>query len=215
MQVALATLDVLDRKVSDKLATRAFIEKSLQDTKKEIERRKSLISILEKTSALLQRFADAQRREVQERISKVISYGLSVVYETPMRFIIEDEERKNDVSFRFMVEGTVDGEKVVLGNLKDSQGGGLINVVSFLLRVMYILIHPDCPRRIIVADEPFSMLDTKGRTEKLAGLLKDLAAKLDFQFVIVSHQDELCLAADQVHSVDIRNGHTFLRNREA
>ena len=80
----------------------------------------------------------------------------------------------------------------------DSRGGGLVNIVSLLLRIIILMLTDRKAERFIALDEPFNNLREKYH-ENLVEVIKEIALKLNFQMVIVTHQKSMESFADVVY----------------
>ena len=81
--------------------------------------------------------------------------------------------------------------------------GGIVNVLSFLLRVVILSISSN--RRFIILDEAFNNLSIEYRAN-VSEFLKLLADRLNMQFFIVSHTTELNAAADKLYEITKKDG---------
>jgi ABC-type thiamine transport system ATPase subunit len=69
-------------------------------------------------------------------------------------------------------------------------GGGVVAVAAFALRISCIMLARPPVRRLLVLDEPFVHVSADLRP-KVRELVQALADDLDFQFLIVSHAEDL------------------------
>lgn len=71
-----------------------------------------------------------------------------------------------------------------------SCGGGVVDVVSFALRVSALILSRPAKRRFLCLDEPFKHLSPE-YSEKVREMLCSLSDRLDIQFLIVTHSQEI------------------------
>jgi DNA repair exonuclease SbcCD ATPase subunit len=70
-------------------------------------------------------------------------------------------------------------------------GGGVLDVASFGLRLAAVLLaQVNKKRKILILDEPFRFLSKEYRP-KIRDLITQLSEELDFQFILVTHAQEL------------------------
>jgi DNA repair exonuclease SbcCD ATPase subunit len=91
----------------------------------------------------------------------------------------------------------------------DAHGGGLVDVVAFVLRVVVATHARPALRRFMVLDEPFRHLSAE-HTDGVGYLLRRLAETTGWQFLVVTHQRELAAHADVAYVVRLHNGATVL-----
>lgn len=165
---------------------------------------------LRKAIEVLQVATETRRQELKDRVESLVTRGLRAVF------------NREDYEFGFAVQLKRDvfGVTPVLRShfkgqpmetsIVDGHGGGIADVVSFLLRVVVL-----CLARPRVA--PFMALDEVFRhvsPEFLRGcatLLKELNTSAGIQFLIVTHKPELLDAADVVYRTEFSDGLTSYR----
>jgi len=149
--------------------------------------------------AVLLGLAAAKQAEVGARVEGLVTRALRAVF------------RRRDYRFRFLWEEkrgvaaatplltTVHGGEEVETELVDGHGGGVVDVVAFVLRFV-VARHSRPPlARLIVADEPFRHVAAE-HADGLGELLASLAGQ-GWQFLIVTHQRALAERADRAYRV--------------
>lgn len=89
---------------------------------------------------------------------------------------------------------TCDGEDV---DPLTACGGGVVDVVSFGLRLAAIICDVSQPRKILILDEPFRFVSVNYRA-KLADMLESLASQCGVQIIMVTHFSEFTIG-DVIH----------------
>jgi hypothetical protein len=90
----------------------------------------------------------------------------------------------------------------------DAEGGGLINVVAFALRVALWSLTK-ATRPVLLLDEPVHFLHSRDAHEKVAELLKTISDKLGLQIIMITGEDEseeIISQADKVFRVSMTKG---------
>lgn len=132
-------------------------------------------------------------------IEGIVSNGLQRVFGNPeLGLFIEKKETARGNSYRLLIRK---GDTV--GNPMDSFGGGVQNVVAFLLRI--ILIKRFKLAKFIALDEQFSNVSSDYQP-KVSEMLKTLA-KLGWTIFAISHQPTITSAADTIYEVVVDDGH--------
>lgn len=134
---------------------------------------------------IIQSAAQATQESVHQRISKIVSEALQVVFDEPYEFKIEFVQKrgKTEAQLRFLREGTnFDPE--------DEIGGGVVDLAAFALRVAAMILKRPTLNRLLILDEPFKFVSAK-YVPMVRQLLEHLSSKLEVQFVIVTHNEDL------------------------
>jgi len=132
----------------------------------------------------------AANRYLQERLeyclSSIVTSALQSVFEEPYEF---------KFIFTTRADKTLEARPVLLRNGEEydplsATGGGVVDIVSFALRLSCLLISYPTLERIIIADEPFVHVSIDLQS-KVREMLEEISEKLGMQFLIVSHEEEL------------------------
>lgn len=166
-----------------------------------VSRFKSKIQQLEKDKTQLVKVIGLLDRAVQivaasgiSKIESIVTAGLQLVFDDPnVSFVVEKKDGARGNSFRLLIRA---GD--VIGEPMDVDGGGAVNTIVFLLRI--ILIKRFQLGQLIVLDESFNNVssDLQGRVSEL---LAEMAHKYKFTIVAVTQQPRLIRHADVVYRV--------------
>jgi len=121
-------------------------------------------------------------------------------------FNIETMEKRNQLETYFTLTRKF-GKGSVTQPIMVSSGGGLIDVVFLLIRIILLVNHPSKPARILFADEPVKNLSVKKRG-LLMNLLKQICEEFDIQIIMTTHEQEYIENADQVFRFEKKGGET-------
>lgn len=138
--------------------------------------------------------------EVKGLIEKLISDTVSLVFGSEYGFELESKVVRNQPEIEMYI--VKNGCKYNLRD--DTEGGGVMDVVSFVLRIVLWAIQKNRTDNIMIFDEPLRHLD--GRRAKVMGqMMKKLSEMLGLQMLIVSHSEHLIDSADKVFEVAKNN----------
>jgi DNA repair exonuclease SbcCD ATPase subunit len=191
------------------------IDQRLQYESATISRLTARIKILESEKSELVKAVGTIDRCVQivssngiGKIEGIVSDGLRRVFgNDQIGLFIEKKETARGNSYRLLVRK---GETV--GNPMDSFGGGVQNVVAFLLRVILIKRFKLAP--VLCLDEQFSNVSLEYQS-KISQMLKTLAG-MGFTIFAISHQPAITAAADTIYEVVVDEGFPpVLRKKDA
>lgn len=132
--------------------------------------------------AMTQKFSEGIQSGVVKKFEDLLTRGVREVFDKDYKISIEFSSPGNTLSADFFV--TLPDGKVV--NLAKGEGGGLRDLVAVLMRVLYLVLEPTHPAKMVILDESFKFVDV-GRAPKAFAFLRDLCSELGVQLVIVSH----------------------------
>ena len=129
------------------------------------------------------------------KIEGIVSDGLQRIFRNKkVGLLIEKKETARGNTYSLLIK-----KGDVVGKPMDSFGGGLQNVVAFLLRIILIKRFKLAP--FLALDEQFSNVSPEYQP-KVSVMLKTLS-KLGFTIFAVSHQSTITKAADSVYNVTV------------
>lgn len=142
----------------------------------------------EAIKTLIQQVAQETQEECVQEINLLVTKCLETVFGESLEFKIEIEKKrgKTEARIRFYKDGHA------MDPLR-SRGGGVVDIVSFALRVASIVLLPASSSRynwVMVLDEPAKFLSKEYR-QGFADMLEMLERDLGFQFIVVTHFEEL------------------------
>ena len=194
----------MERRLADRLANFRSVAGQIEQRwgyeRETVARLTRRLGEIEAEKALLVRAVGALDRCVQlvsangvGKIEGIVTDGLRRVFGDPrMGLVVEKRETARGNSYRLLVRR---GDTV--GNPMDSFGGGVQNVVGFLLRV--ILIKRFKLQSFIALDEQFSNVSPE--FQPMVGRLLRTLADMGFTILAISHQPLITAAADNVYEV--------------
>lgn len=186
-------------------ATVSSIDQRLQYETASISRLTTRIKQLEDEKAQLVKAVGTIDRCIQVisangigKIEGIVSDGLRKVFDNDeIGLFIEKKETARGNTYRLLIRK---GETV--GNPMDSFGGGVQNIVAFLLRIILIKRFKLAP--FIALDEQFSNVSSEYQP-KVSEMLKVLS-KMGFTIFAISHQPTITAAADTIYEVVVDDG---------
>lgn len=192
-------LETLKSKIDRKCWELEQTQTALDSMRKEVIDLDSLGGLLDKSSIFFRLVFDKKKDELRTKIEKLANYGLEKIFGDDIRLKIEQKIKNNRVSNEVKVQKKFDTEWVSL-DVMDAEGGGMVDVVSFLMRVIVMCLMVPRPRRLLVLDEFAKHLSADFRP-KVASFMKELTEKLGVQIILVTHALELTESADVVYNM--------------
>ena len=133
---------------------------------------------------LLEAIATQGQELIRDRIDKPVTTALRTVYQDDSLAFETEIERSGDrmeVDFRFKK-----GDRTVTGPILDSEGGGLIAVAGFTLRLCIFRLEGG--KGPLVLDEPFKDVDAQA-LPRAAEFVNTVATDMGIQVIVVTHSD--------------------------
>jgi len=157
---------------------------------------------------LFKKLGGENETELLSRLDKFISFGLSFVFEEDLSFVSHLNIEGKDVKLEFLVK-----KKDHLVAVENAYGGGLLEVVSILMQVFFIIMG-----RGVFA--PFLLLDTAlvnlsdAYVMKMSSLLRDICYGTKIQIILTSHTSQFSSAADMCYVFSQEDGKTIAERKK-
>jgi DNA repair exonuclease SbcCD ATPase subunit len=169
-------------------------KKVLEKARKELEECNDTINSLNLAGQLLKTIGEQQREKTIATFERVVTLALKEIFDSEYNFKIEVTADKR-VSTKFkLTKGDMELDLI------DAVGGGVVNVVSFVLKVLILASVRPKRQQIMFLDEQFNNVSADYRP-RVANLLKSFSEQLGIQFVLITHQQEFTDAADVVYNL--------------
>ena len=158
------------------------------------------IKYSEQARAIIQQVARETQEQVQFHISDIVSMALETIFDKPYDFVVDFTIKRGKTECELYLKRN--GHRV---NPMNCGGGGVVDVVSFSLRIALWTLQTPRSRKTVVLDEPFKWL-SKDLLPRACELLQEVSRKMELQLIIITHLDELMEGADKIFNVSIRKG---------
>jgi len=155
------------------------------------EEQKALQSLLERqglldeASGVLNGIAAEIEHQTHRKIAALVSFCLEAIFDEPYGFQIVFERKRGTTEARLVF--LRDGHEI---DPMTASGGGVLDVVSFALRLACLVLARPARRRILFLDEPFRFL-SRNYLPRMVELLQTLADQQGVQILMVTHRPEL------------------------
>ena len=151
----------------------------------ELEENRQVAGALGEAEAFINKLVDEERDALRAQFEGVLNYGLQHVFGTGIRAKFEQSIKRNKVHTELALEFQQDQSWVRVGKIRDAEGGGLADVVSFLLRVcVFCMFKPE--GGLLVLDEPFKHL-SDAYVPAVMELVLDLIDSFNIQVLMITH----------------------------
>lgn len=195
----------LNQELARHEGAREQVVAALEEAEARVQETGDEAEILDVVLGLLQGMEGGFQRNFQNSLTTTVSEGLCQVFGGDLEVRIEAGRKADMSSIRFQL--IKDGQEE---DIMEGQGGGYVNIIAFLLRVLLILAARPLLRRLLVLDEPFAMVSPEFRhsTAEMASMLVE---RLSFQLIMITQEWEYVSVADIAHQANIKDGETEFR----
>ena len=176
-----AELKIRIKELKEKYHNALTLKKS--EKGKLIQIKEQLNDILQ-AQEIAQKAAEEIQQQVHKQIANIVNKCLQAIFPDPYEFKIRFVPKR----------GKTEAELLFIRNGKEIEnvGGGVIVIVAFALRLSSLLLSRKRPRRTMALDQPFGDVSKdKGYLERIPEMLVMLAEEFGFQFIQVTHIDEM------------------------
>jgi len=179
------------------LFERVTLEKNqiIQDL--ELQQQKTII--IDSSKNLFSTLLDISREDIQHKISNLVTLALCDILDDPhFQMQLEFDFKRNQPEAVIVIN-----HAKVRGELQETFGGGVEDVVSTVLKLVFAqLLDIEGP---IWIDEPGKWIDDESSV-RFAKFLNKLSHKFNRQLLLITHKSDIQNVADNVICVYQENG---------
>lgn len=170
------------------------LEKMLIEQKSKYRKAQREKRIVSKAKAIIMLVTKNTQDQFIRQIETLITTAIRSVFDRNFVFKLREKEHKNRIEF---VPVIFEDEHEYIP--KTDMGGGIIDIIAFIFRVVLWSVENPQSRNVFVIDEPFKW--TGAYIEKAGQMLKRLSEELNFQVILVTHDKELINICDKVWTI--------------
>ena len=178
-----------------RLAVVARIQKQLEAATQRCRSSESELELEEKAQQVLLALEEVWRKDFERNIEEIITEGIQLVFGDDLDFVVETKVERGASAIEFFIErneSTID---------IDSDGGSMVQVVSFILRLILIKAHRPQLRQFVAIDEAFNGVD-ENHMPAVGSLLRKMVDESRVQILFVTHNPVFIEYADVVYEIE-------------
>jgi len=178
--------------------------KRLDSTRTQLQGLDVDIEELSMALKVLQTFSQQLQTQLQDEVSRFVSWGLRTIWGDEKNFTLNFQLANNQIAAEMLLNDLP---------FKASQSGGVLDAVSYLLRLWTVI---KCNQlgivdKVLLLDEPFPQLSSGRLQSRMADLLAKLSKEFEVQCLFITHSPQLAKTADRVYQVDKVDGDAVFR----
>ena len=140
------------------------------------------------------------------KVESLTTMAIQSVFDRPFKFVLEFERKRNKLECRPVV---MEGESEFVP--KDDMGGGIIDVISFALRVVLWSLQQPRSRNTLILDEPMKYVGKGELLDRAGQMLREVSHSLGIQLILVTHEPQLADIADIAYMVEHVKGKSVVK----
>lgn len=161
-----------------------LLSKSLSDCEASLDITKNKVRDTEECIVLAQSFSGSLQTDVVDKFEDLLTRAVRQVFGRDYTVHLVFEAKGNSFWADFHVT-LPSGRRVTLSH---GEGGGLKDLCSVLIRMLYLILDPTCPSRVVFLDENLSNLDS-WRSPGGLTMLARIMSELGVQALWITHSD--------------------------
>ncbi|MHA2047664.1 MAG: ATP-binding cassette domain-containing protein [Candidatus Thorarchaeota archaeon] len=158
---------------------------------------------MKKARIIIQTVAQETQQNLEYHLSDLVTTALHSVFPDDIKFVVKIEIRRGKTECDLLFEEFEKQYKPLEGS-----GFGPVDVASFALRICFWSLKKNRPTLIL--DEPFRNV-SPDLQHKVSDMVKKLSEKLGIQIIMVSHAEEINMAADRTFTSEKRGKVTSIK----
>ena len=179
------------RSMADRLHVKLRIaEERIEEERKGLREARASVRHAEEAQHLLQTVAQQVQETAHRQIAGVVTKALQAAgFDYTFEIQFQRKRGKTEAKLRLR-QG-----KLVLDDPMNQASGGALDVASFALRIVCLLLRTPKPRRLLVLDEPFRFVNGERNQALVAQMVEVLAEEMGVQIVMVTDDSWLEIGA--------------------
>lgn len=191
--------------INSQLAVKNMLQKQLDGLSLQVSQLQSKLSDNEEAAIVVGAVEKAQQDQLKQKLEKLVSYALSVIFEKQYKFVVDFDQRGQQSEATFMIIDELGNAQ----NVKEAHGGGIIVIVAYILRAIVMMSAQPKLMPIMIDDEPFAQVSADFRP-RLVDFLQRFAESSGVQLVMVTHNHDLAEIGDKKYRFKLVNGKTLV-----
>jgi len=193
----------INNSILKELGKRDILNKQIKDVNNKIKEIDFLEGIYSESINVFQQIGNIMKTNTIERIETLITKGLSdILEEDNLKFVIQYEAKRNVIGAKYQIYDKITESYYDIIN---SFGGGLVDIVSILQRVIFL--YQFNIAKILILDEAGKWI-SNDKQGKFGNFLNTISNKLGIQIILISHREQVIDEADQVIRIVKKKGYS-------
>jgi DNA repair exonuclease SbcCD ATPase subunit len=182
------------RRDLDRQAGRAQqVAKAGKQAEADIARLEERAGLYAKVAALLTTIGEERQESARKMFEDLATLALRDIFGEELSFRLLPGESGGQVTLEPVIRSVHDGEVLETAVL-DARGGGMVQVVAFVLRLVMVLLTPGVAK-VLFLDETFRFV-SESFTDRLGEFLRKVTDRQGMQITMITHDPAFAQYAD-------------------
>ena len=199
-------IDSLSKKIEQAKGKRDQLQKQLISVQSNIESLKASIERKTMAKEVLDKLVELENKSVIGDLERLVTDGIRSIWGGNYEFKVVMGNRGDSTTAQFKLFRN--GKET---SIMDAHGGGMVQVVAFLARLILLLKIKPKLKQVLLLDEPFVYLSQDYHSQ-MADLLGKLVKDLGIKLLMVTHQPIFAEAADHEYRLTSDGEKTNIRS---
>ena len=188
--------------VNQKMGQKSLLEEQIEDARIEHKEKQEEYDDLTKARWLLAEASKLTQVKIRGYMESLVTMAINAVFEhRDLKFLVDfDIKRNKSECFLRVQEG--DWEPYIP---KEDEGGGIIDVISFALRVVLWSLEEPRSRALFYLDEPGKWVGRE-LVDRFGQMIREVSEKLKIQIIMNTHEEELAVIGDRKFFTEHKDG---------
>jgi len=200
-------LSIYKKHVQDKQAERHVFQKQLAESIYNITQAKELNENRIKARYVIAEVAKLTQTKFTSYVEQLVTMAIKSIFDRPFQFKVDFDLKRNKSECFLRIQEGEDEEPFVP---KDELGGGMLDTISFALRIVLWSLQNPRSSATILLDEPFKFVGQDELLDRAGAMLKEISQRMNIQFIITTHQPKLTDIADNAWKVEHNGKHSVV-----
>jgi len=193
--------------IQKKQAERYIFQKELAESEEFLIKLKENFENLIKARFILAEVAKLTQTKFTSYVETLVSMAIKSIFDRPFSFKVDFDLKRNKSECFLRIQEGDDEEPFVP---KDELGGGMLDTISFALRIVLWSLQNPRSSNTILLDEPFKFVGQDELLDRAGQMLKEISNRMGLQFIITTHQPKLTDIADKAWKVEHNGTHSVV-----
>ncbi len=191
-------LNTLTSEISSLSGRHNLLSEQIEQSKKKLEEIAHKREIYKKSIELLTFVQQTTKEKIKEGFENLVTYALRYIYNNDYKFELKFGRRGNLQELDFNVK-TPDFKEAF--DPLDTSGGGVLDIISFALRVSLLELANPKIEGFIVLDESFKHL-SQNYLANAKRFLEAINKRINRQIILITHKPEL--VANIANTIEVK-----------
>lgn len=201
-------LDNLDKRLSRLELKKSLWEEDSFKFQQDFLDQVQKYGITKQASAVIQELSTKERLKMATSVEETITWAVRLLLKEEFSFKMDFVQRRNQWECDFKL---IDPKGLEV-DIKNGTGGGILDVISFSLYILFYKLFSANNRLPVILDEPLKHVSTEipEYAERTNTFLRGLSERLGVQMILVTHQEPLIAAADKAFKMEMSGTKTVV-----